>query len=147
MKTKSQVALEYLMVVGLAFVIIMPMVYMFYSYTVSTQEEVGMAKIHKIGVDIVNAAEGVYYLGEPSRSTLNVNMPAGIYEVEVLGGTGYEKQLLVFKFGDAGFNQPIVIPSKIPLNIDDLKPEDISAGRKVIVIEAATDEVRLKGQS
>jgi hypothetical protein len=146
MKTKAQAALEYLMIVGLAFVIIMPMVYMFYSYTVSTQEEVGMAKIHKIGVDIAAAAEDVYYLGEPSRSTIKVNMPEMIAGVSVLDAApGYTGSLIIFYFGDVGLNQSIVIPSKIPLDLD-LNEEDYSPGRKEIIVEATSQGARIKGE-
>lgn len=140
---RAQASVEYLMVVGLAFVIVMPMVYMFYSYTISTQEEVGMAKIHKIGVDMANAAEGVYYLGEPSRTTISVNMPELIYNVTVLGD--YDR-LLVFYYGDVGFNQPIVIPSKIPLDIN-LDEKDFSPGRKALVIEARPDGALIRGET
>ncbi len=146
MKSKAQAALEYLMIVGLAFVIIMPMIYMFYSYTISSQEEVSMAKIHKIGVDIVSAAEGVYYLGEPSRSTLNVNMPNGIFNVTILPvSVDPPGRLLVFYYGDEVSNQSIVIPSKIPLELD-FNEEDFSPGRKSIIVEAIPQGARIKGQ-
>ncbi len=146
MKSKAQAALEYLMIVGLAFVIIMPMVYMFYSYTVATQEEVSMAKMHKIGVDLANAAEQVYYLGEPSRSTININMPDLVYNVTVINAIpSSDGSLIVFYYGDEGASQPIVIPSKIPLEID-FSDEDFSPGRKGIIVEATPQGARIKGQ-
>jgi len=143
MKTKSQASVEYLMVVGLAFVIIMPMVYMFYSYTTAVQEDVSMAKIHKIGIDIVHTAEQVYYLGEPSRSTININMPENVYNITVMDSVPSGQGLVVFYYGDAGLNRPIVIPSKIPLKLGTLSS---NPGRKVLVIEARADRVLVRGQ-
>ncbi len=46
---KGQAAMEYLLIVGLAFIILTPMLYIFYDYTTTLRREVNLAKVYNIG--------------------------------------------------------------------------------------------------
>ncbi|MCX6706722.1 MAG: hypothetical protein NT001_01115 [Candidatus Woesearchaeota archaeon] len=49
--------MEYLMVAGIAFVILVPMIYILYQYTSDLNKDVTDSKVGKIGTDIANTAE------------------------------------------------------------------------------------------
>ncbi|MBI4150300.1 hypothetical protein HY488_02755 [Candidatus Woesearchaeota archaeon] len=134
---KGQAAMEYLLIVGLAFVILTPMLYMFYDYTSTLRRDVNLAKVYKIGGTMVNTAEQMYYLGEPSKTTIRFNMPDGVVDVTVRGTM---KDILVFHFGDQANYEEIVIPGNVPM-ISLLTTSDFTPGIKVISVEATANEV------
>lgn len=133
---RGQASMEYLMMVGVAFMIIVPMMYIFYDYTTSTREEISLAKLDSIGQKIVNTAEEVYFLGSPSRMTIHYTMPENVKGMEIKGG-----DILVFYYnapaGETGSKQVIVPSNDIEIVVDQLiVPALISSGRKSLVIEA-----------
>ena len=81
---RVQASIEYLIVFSLAFVVLLPMVYMFHSYSIKSSEQIETSNIAVIGNDIVNAAESAYYMGRGSRLTLEETMPEGITNITVL---------------------------------------------------------------
>ena len=132
---KAQVSMEYLMMVGVAFIILVPMMYIFYDYTTSTQEDVSLAKLQAIGENIVNTAEEVYFLGPPSRMTIHYTMPSNVYGMEVSG------DVIVFYYNapkdETGSKQVIIPSNNIQMRLDSgIVSTLISAGKKSLVIEA-----------
>ena len=85
MSKKAQFATEHILVVAFGLLIIVPIVYFFYTYSIGQVEEVSLTQINKMGNDIINNAETVYYMGKPSRITLDVNMPDNIENIVILG--------------------------------------------------------------
>ena len=136
--------MEYLMIVGVAFMIIVPMMYIFYSYTTSTRDEIALAKLDQIGSSIVNTAEEVFFLGPPSKSTIYYTMPDGVVHAGIRGS---QRDVLVFYYGGNPAppyvgSQQVIIPSNVPLafSSSDLSVL-ISPGRKALVLEAGTDAI------
>lgn len=133
--------MEYLMMVGVAFMILVPMMYIFYDFTTSTRDEIALAKLDKIGNTIVNTAEEVFFLGPPSKSTIYYTMPQGVVHAEVRG-----PDILVFYYGglydsssDSLMNsKQVIIPSNVPLEFDPSADLDslLSSGRKSLVLTA-----------
>lgn len=83
MGKKTQSSVEYIMVVAIGLVVIVPIIYMFYSYSHGSTAEIETAKIQKMGNDIINNAENIYYLGEPSRTVLKGTMPDGVKNISI----------------------------------------------------------------
>ncbi len=137
---KGQAAMEYLLIVGLAFVILTPMLYMFYDYTSTLRRDVNLAKVYKIGGTMANTAEQMYYLGPPSKTTLRFNMPDGVVNLTIRGA---RQDVLVFHFGDPATYEEIVIPGNVPM-ASLLNASDMSPGIKIISVEATSDEVLFK---
>lgn len=136
-KKRSQAAMEYLLIVGLAFVILTPMLYLFYDYTTTLQRDVSLAKVYKIGGSMVNTAEQMYYLGPPSKTTLRFTMPDKVTSITVRGTA---KDVLVFHFGDPANYEQIVIPGNVPM-VSLLNKTAFSPGKKSVVVEATPNEV------
>lgn len=96
----SQASMEYLFIVALTFLILIPTVYLFFSYSRESTEEITDAQITKLGRAIVDASETIFYSGQGSRTVLELTMPKGINEIYIIDG-----RELVFKvttsFGDS----------------------------------------------
>ncbi len=80
---KAQVSVEYLVIVGFVAVIVIPMLLIFYTYADRTEDEVISNQVNKIGLKVSDAAEAMYYLGEPSRTRVRAYFPKNINTITV----------------------------------------------------------------
>ena len=135
----GQSSMEYLLVVALTFVIIVPTTYLFYSYSKESSTELSDAKITQLGRSIIDAAESIYYSGEGSKTVLELNMPDNIESAIIIDGrelvfnikTGFGVSEIVF-FSSVTIT---TTPSDCNGNICNL-PELGSPGLKKIKIES-----------
>lgn len=77
-KTKAQISMEYLIIVGFVAVIVIPMIIIFYTYAGRTEDQIVSNQMQKIGLKVGDSAESVYYLGEPSRTRVRAYFPKNI---------------------------------------------------------------------
>jgi len=82
---KAQVSMEYLIIFGIAFAMTLPLIIIYVKQTGNIQADVTQMQIYKAASKISDYAEQVYYMGEPSKRTLNINFPAGVTGVELNG--------------------------------------------------------------
>ena len=80
---KAQAAMEYLMIAGFVMLIMLPLVYLVYNYTQESGADIVEAQINKLGRDIINNAESVYYFSSPSKITIDTNMPRGVLNITI----------------------------------------------------------------
>jgi len=110
---RAQFAIEHILVVAISIMVIIPIVYFFYNYSVSQMDEVSMTQLNRMGNDILNSAESVYYMGNPSRVTLDTNMPGNVVNITIMGNKDLVfKALFNGRLSDVAFssNVPIVGP-------------------------------------
>ncbi|MBI3051061.1 hypothetical protein HYY74_01250 [Candidatus Woesearchaeota archaeon] len=74
----GQAATEYIMISAFALMVIIPAAYFFYSYSHSAEQRIRDAQVTRLATDIANNAEQVFYLGYPSKITLEEVMPANV---------------------------------------------------------------------
>ncbi|MEK6946400.1 MAG: hypothetical protein AABX32_02230 [Nanoarchaeota archaeon] len=72
---KSQVSVEYMLVMGFAALMTVPLLLIYYTYSADTTDSVAISQSMQIARKIVDASESVYYLGKPSQTTLKFNFP------------------------------------------------------------------------
>lgn len=134
---KAQVAMEYLMVIALVTILIIPASYIFYTYAQSSSERISAGQIEKMGNDIIDAAETIYYLGYPSRQDIDEQMPEGVYNIAIFTDWSSEPRVneLVFytKFG--GKMSEKVYVSRVNIN-GSFSERDFVPGAKVIRVAA-----------
>jgi hypothetical protein len=80
---KSQSASEYLIVMGIVMFVIIATFIIYFQYSEQNQLTVSTAQADRLAKKIVDAAEEVYYLGKPSRNTIQVYMPASVHEIVI----------------------------------------------------------------
>ena len=73
---KGQAAIEYLSIVALSMLIIIPAIAIFLSFTSNNTEEVTANQINLLGSSIMTKAEEMYVIGKGSWVTMEVNVPA-----------------------------------------------------------------------
>ncbi len=145
---KAQSSLEYLLVVALTFMIIVPTAYLFYNYSKESGQEITDAQITKIGRGIVDAAELIFYSGQGSKTVLELNVPENIDSALIIDG-----RELVFNVTTASGVSEIVFFSSVNItatgsncnaNICSI-PKLASSGLKKVKIGAISkDSVRIE---
>lgn len=75
--------MEFMAIIGFVtfIAITMLIISQFYQREVSTQVETN--QVDHLARNIIDAAESVYYLGEPSKTTINANMPEHVEAVQI----------------------------------------------------------------
>ena len=107
--SRAQVAMEYMIIIGFVAVITIPLVIIFQEHSKKTSEEISSAEVYQISKRISDAAETVYYLGMPSKTTLKLYFPPGINSVNI---SDHE---IIFRMRIAGGEDEVVTYS--PVNV------------------------------
>ncbi len=76
--TGAQVSVEFLFVVGFAFLMTIPLIIIFYQQSENLDREITASQVDKVASEIRDAADEVYYLGEPSKKTITVYVPESV---------------------------------------------------------------------
>lgn len=107
---KSQVAVEYLVVLGIALALLIPTVYFFYNTTSTASQSMDAQQIGRIGYEIIANAESVYAMGEPSWVTMDIRLPDSF-----ITGIIVDEKELVLTFRRSGRRSDITILSTVPI--------------------------------
>ncbi len=86
-KSKAQISMEFLLVIGFAFLMTIPLIVIFYQQSESLTTDITASQIDKVASEIRDAADEVYYLGPPSKKTITVYFPEGIKQVNITNNT------------------------------------------------------------
>lgn len=80
---KAQVAVEYMIIMGFVSFIVIFLIAASQLYQRSVTNQVILDQVDNLAREIVDSAESVYFLGEPSRTTIKANMPKNVNSVIV----------------------------------------------------------------
>lgn len=130
---RSQVSVEYMLIIGFATLITIPLLLIYYTYSSDTRESVATSQALQIARSIVDASESVYYLGKPSQTTLKFNFPDSIYS------TNLSNKELVFKIKTKNGIADIVQVSSV--NLSGTLPN--SQGIHIITVKAEDGYVQI----
>jgi uncharacterized protein (UPF0333 family) len=81
MRDRSQVSLEYVLVVVFVMVLILPGAYLFFTASVNNHDAQD-AEIQKSAQAIIAKASDVYAMGAGAKAVVNVQLPSGISSIE-----------------------------------------------------------------
>jgi hypothetical protein len=82
---QGQVAIEYVIIMGFALFLVAPLLIVYYDQANRLNEQTTAATVERATKQIVEAADTVYYLGEPSMRTITVDLPENVDSVTVQG--------------------------------------------------------------
>ncbi|NQU79185.1 hypothetical protein HQ545_05445 [Candidatus Woesearchaeota archaeon] len=125
--------MEYLVIVGLVAVLVIPMILIFYTYADKTEDEIITNQLQKIGLRVGDSAEAMYYLGEPSRTRIKAYFPKNIRNVSVGNNE------IVFIVNTKSGLDHIVIYTPVPIQGD----LDIHAGYHNIHVRSRGNYVEI----
>jgi len=130
---KSQISVEYLLIIGFVVVITIPLVVIYYTYTADSKEEIISSQLDQIARKIVDVADSVYSLGSPSQTTIKVFIPGQIT------GASLDNREVLFNLSTRSGTSGIVKVSSV-----DLTGElPITQGLFTITIKARTSDVEI----
>jgi len=110
LKNKAQVAMEYMILVGFLVVITIPLILVYNTQYKGTSQQIIANQAEQIGQKIVDTAESIYYLGQPSKTTIKIYMPQQIESITI---TDYE---IMFQLMSSKGTEDVVKLSSVPLN-------------------------------
>ena len=131
--------MEYLLIIALTFAIIIPTTYLFYNYSKESNQEISDSQITKLGRIIVDSAESIFYSGQGSKTTLELNVPDNVKAVQIIDG-----RELIFNVSTSFGTSEIVFFSKAQITTVNSNcagnvckiPELASSGLKNVKVEA-----------
>ena len=83
MNLKSQVSVEYMLIMGFAALMTVPLLLIYYTYSSDTRDSVATSQALQIARKIADASESVYYLGKPSQTMLKFSFPDNIHSTNL----------------------------------------------------------------
>jgi hypothetical protein len=75
---KGQASVEYLIVVGVAFLVMIPAIFFFFNFSKETGQDISLSQLDAVGREMVQAAETLYYGGVGSKTTMEISIPLGV---------------------------------------------------------------------
>ena len=124
---KTQISVEYMMIIGFATMMAIPLILIYYTYSSDATEAVSSGQALQIARLIADSSESVYFLGNPSQTTLKLNFPDNIKSTNLSG-----KEVLFRMKTRKGATQDIVQISSV--NMSGNLPK--TAGLHIITIKA-----------
>src|SRR3989344_1252201 len=125
-KKKGQIGIEYMIVVGFITFAIMSILTLAFFYSDKIKDQIKLNQIESFATQVVNSAESVFFAGEPSKTTINLYLPAGVDSI-VLNSDS----LIITTRVTSGTNKR-VFESKVPLS----GSISVTEGLKKIILEA-----------
>jgi membrane-anchored glycerophosphoryl diester phosphodiesterase (GDPDase) len=97
-KKKAQASLEYMSIFGIAFVLIALTGGAFFAYTNSEKDNLDQKQINKIGTELLDSIQKIYFFGDTNRRTYKTTFPKGIESLSIhhINRSGYTYYYLNF---------------------------------------------------
>lgn len=121
-KSRAQVSMEYLIIIGLSFAVLVPGGYFFYNYSKSSNEATIRTQITQIGNSILTNAESIYGLSDGSMVTLELRYPKNVRDIYIMD----DKELIIKYELSSGVNEAVFF-SKVVLSGNFTYPRPASA--------------------
>lgn len=82
---KSQASMEFIMTVGFALLMIIPLVVILYEQTFLNEKQIYSNQAGLIVRKLTDNADSVFYLGAPATTVLSVYMPNNVKNISLIG--------------------------------------------------------------
>jgi len=80
---KSQISLEYLIIVGFVSFVIIGILGIALIYSGSVKDRIKLTQLENFANKVVTGAESVFYSGEPSKITISAYLPENVEEITI----------------------------------------------------------------
>src|SRR3989344_6448435 len=107
---RAQVSTEYLLIIGFSMLMVMPLLWIFFTYQADLQQNVNNNQALQIGRQVAEAAETVYFLGGNSYLNLQVYVPEGLSSVNI------GQREITFTFDTSSGPSDVVVDSSVNLS-------------------------------
>jgi len=142
----GQASMEYLIVVGIAFLVMIPATYFFFSFSKESGQEISTSQLDSIGREMVETAESLFYGGSGSKTTMRLSIPEGVQHALIV-----DQRELVFNVSTAIGHSELVFFSRVNLTSAQgcgvgscSIPQLASAGTKQVRLTALNSSVLIE---
>lgn len=132
--SRAQVSVEYTLIMGFVAAISIPLLIIYFNFSEASSEEINGKQLVNIARKVVDSAESVYYLGEPSQTMIKTHIPTSVQEATI-----ENSKVIIFKLKTSKGVSEIVEVS--PVNITGSLP--ITQGSHNIILKAKEDYVEI----
>ena len=150
MKKRGQFSVEYIMIVAISLLILLPGIYIFRNYAFESNDRLLENRLNEVANSVLLRAKKMHYFGPPSKSVVEVEMPPSISNMFIKNqGTEYYLGFTVLtSSGEKEFLFDSDIPIKVESPVECKNPCDActcfsentySEGIKNIKVESAKD--------
>lgn len=139
---KGQSSVEYLFIVGISLLVIIPTSFLFLSYSKNSEDAVVSSQINRVGTDIMQSVEEVFIIGNNSWVTLEVSLPSNVKNVTIYG----ESELVIHYFSQTGVSDAVFFSDINITNSTNCLTEcvvDLTGGKNSLRVSSLGDEVSL----
>jgi hypothetical protein len=133
MKKRCQVAMEYITILGFVAVTTLVMVIIFHAHATVLNDSVVSHQVERLAEKIIDTAEAVYYIGDPSRTKIKLYFPPQITNVTI-----NNRELVFFVKTSFGVDEVVKVSQ---VNLTGTLP--ITGGIHYIQVQAQEGEVFL----
>jgi hypothetical protein len=119
----AQVSMEFIMVIALSMMILLPGIYLFRNYAFESSDQITTARLNEVSNIILMKAKKMYYYGPPSKSTIELDMPPQLGSMYVIANpdnTEETEYYLGFSLLTSRGTEEITYYSDVPLKIAGL---------------------------
>ncbi len=106
----GQASVEYLIVVGVAFLVMIPAIFFFFNFSNETGQDISLGQLDAIGREMVQTAETLYYGGIGSKTTMKLSIPDGVHHAFIA-----DQRELVFNTSTGSGELEMVFFSRVNL--------------------------------
>lgn len=145
--SRGQVSFEYLMLLGLAMLLVVPSFYLFYIHTQESTEQITTSRMDRVGNELVKQAKTIYYTGRYAKTSIEFDMPTNVRRVNVTNDNELKVTIAI-----KGENHSLVYFAEIPMKLGncthDFSFNDTfyNEGKKTVIIESCGPEVALRSR-
>jgi len=115
MKKRGQISVEYIMIISIAMLILLPGAYLMRNYVFESGDALLTNRLGEISNELLTKGRKMYYYGPPSKSTIIVEMPDQISSMYILSVPSNDEYYLAFKIITSKGEEDIYYDSDIPL--------------------------------
>lgn len=84
---RGQVSVEFIAIFGFIFLMMIPLVLIFFDQSNNVKDAIASNHLRNIAIKIADKAETVYFLGEPSKTTIKAYFPEHIEYINISSRT------------------------------------------------------------
>ena len=95
-KKRGQISFEYLVIISFGLAVLLVAIYLFYNYSINSNDDYLVSRIETMGTDIIYNSETLYYItGKDSSTHLEVNIPETVKEIYILNSSDNVRELVI----------------------------------------------------
>jgi hypothetical protein len=113
----AQASMEYLIVVGVAFLVMLPAIYFFFTFSKESGQEIATSQLDAVGREMVQTAETLLYSGPGSKTTMKVSIPEGVFGASIV-----DRREIVFNVSTSAGNSELLFFSRVNLTAQGCGP-------------------------